>query len=291
MRITEPFPLPPGRIRQALNQLDNAVADKKAAAAREAEDIKQQTKDALASGSPIPTRAEREQRKLEEQQRRAAAGVPEPAADPSPAELPRPWIPATCPPLLRKVIWQWLDDVAAWLNHEYCWPAKRTIPPCWAQHPHIAHELAVLAFLRNTAEAADSPAPLEEWHRNNWPLFMDRALVQLDSGCGGQHTPWPAKSRHHEFVGDKARPERMRRIAADSEERQGHTAPARPEPAAPTEPPEEPPDWVDHTTGELLTGRAPADWQQPTPASSGTPTGAHRPWHDARTGPAGQNPR
>ena len=56
------------------------------------------------------------------------------------SELARPWDPASCPPLLRKELWVWLDRVAGWFNHEYTWQADRVIPSCWPAHPHIVHE-------------------------------------------------------------------------------------------------------------------------------------------------------
>ncbi len=71
-------------------------------------------------------------------QRRAATllGTPE-----------RPWDPPSCSPAVREQVWQWLDAVAGWVNHEYAWGVERLVPACWPAHPHIAHELAVLADL------------------------------------------------------------------------------------------------------------------------------------------------
>ena len=65
--------------------------------------------------------------------------------------LDHPWEPARCGRALRAELWHWLEDVAGWVNHEYGWGVERLIPPCWPRHPHIAHELAVLADQRYSA--------------------------------------------------------------------------------------------------------------------------------------------
>ena len=62
------------------------------------------------------------------------------------ANLQRPWDPATCQTLqLRREVWSWLEAVVTWLNHDYIWDVADVIPPCWPQHPHLMHEIAVLA--------------------------------------------------------------------------------------------------------------------------------------------------
>ena len=83
--------------------------------------------------------------------------------------LPNPWAPATCDDDLRGAIWEWCDAVAEWVNHEYAWRPAQLIPPCWPHHPHIAHELPVLAVLRLAAESSTGPELLEEWHRHTLP--------------------------------------------------------------------------------------------------------------------------
>ena len=116
--------------------------------------------------------------------------------------LPRPWDPATCPNELRESIWEWCDEVAEWLNHEYVWRPTQMIPLCWPQHPHLARELAVLAILRWNAEESLTPEPVEEWHRYTFPMFNDRLTNRLgESSCRtGKHNDWPAESRHVAFV-------------------------------------------------------------------------------------------
>ena len=134
------------------------------------------------------------------------------------ADVPRPWDPATCPADLREEVWAWCDDVAAWINHEYAWRPAQMIPPCWPHHPHIARELAVLAFLRWTAEASTSPEAVEDWHRYTFPMFCERMLSRLgESTCRtGEHSVWPAESRYHSYVGEKATEDRQRAFHEDT---------------------------------------------------------------------------
>ena len=127
-----------------------------------------------------------------------------------PAALPRPWDPPSCPPTLRSKLWLWLDEVAGWINHEYTWQFDRMIPGCWPAHPHIAHELAVLACLRYDAGFDLSPDTLEEWHRYALPGFLDRTAVSMGSNAcpPGKHNDWPGASRHKDYqspVGAKRR--------------------------------------------------------------------------------------
>ena len=57
----------------------------------------------------------------------------------SPRALARPWDPPTCvDPDLRAELWEWLDNVVAWLNHEYVWDVSTMIPACWPRHPHLS---------------------------------------------------------------------------------------------------------------------------------------------------------
>lgn len=115
--------------------------------------------------------------------------------------LPRPWEPASCPTHTRKALWQWIDEAASWINHEHGWAVARTIPGCWPQHPHLAHELAVLVVLRWQAHLSLTPDPLEEWHRWTLPTFHDRLRQQIGAnGCPpGKHQDWPSSSRQASF--------------------------------------------------------------------------------------------
>ena len=119
------------------------------------------------------------------------------------ALLPRPWEPATCDePGLRHELWQWLEAVVIWLNHDYTWDAQQggMIPACWPQHPHLIHEIAVLADQRRRAGLAKTSDALEEWHRYCLPAFTDRVLTRLRSHCDDGHTTWPGRPRHNEHT-------------------------------------------------------------------------------------------
>ena len=134
-----------------------------------------------------------------------------------PRLLARPWDPATCvDPTLRAEVWQWLEQVVAWLNHEYVWDAEAMIPTCWPHHPHLVHELAVLADLRRRAGLALTGDPLEEWHRYALPAFTDRMRARLRQHCqDGGHQPWPALGRHTRHQGEAAQQDRAGTYRAD----------------------------------------------------------------------------
>ena len=63
-------------------------------------------------------------------------------------KLDRPWQPFTCKPAVRQQLWQWLDEVVVWVNHEYGWvstgssrpagPRTRTSPTSWPSWPTSA---------------------------------------------------------------------------------------------------------------------------------------------------------
>ena len=143
----------------------------------------------------------------------------------NPADLPRPWDPPTCSPALRKHVWVWLDRVAAWINHEYAWVYDRFIPTCWPAHPHVAHELAVVASLRYDAESALAADTLEDWHRYTLPGFLDRMATRLGtSPCQpGKHNDWPAATRFKDFEAAGSVERRGQAITND----QRYTAPSR----------------------------------------------------------------
>lgn len=144
----------------------------------------------------------REIRRALEQLRQAEEAGLEPAGL---RLLDRPWDPATCSAQVRTRLWPWLDDVAAWLNHSYAWETTQAIPSCWPAHPHLVHELAVLACLRATAADAAAPHALEEWHRYALPAFHARLTERLGIGCPpGRHTDWPARSWAAEYTSPQA---------------------------------------------------------------------------------------
>jgi hypothetical protein len=69
---------------------------------------------------------------------------------------------ATCrTPQLREQLWAWLEAVTAWLVSEYVWDVADAIPACWPEHPHLVHELAVVADQRRRAGHAFTSDALE----------------------------------------------------------------------------------------------------------------------------------
>ncbi len=120
--------------------------------------------------------------------------------------LDPPWNPAACGDEVRHALWTWLEDVAAWVNHEFGWRTDKFIPACWPHHPHIVAELPVLACLRWNAEQSNGPDLLEDWHRYALPMFADRMVARLgESSCRtGRHVDWPAAGRHQAFLDSAA---------------------------------------------------------------------------------------
>lgn len=113
-----------------------------------------------------------------------------------PSLLPKPWDPPTCRnPHLRAELWAWLDQVVLWLNHEYVWDPEGMIPACWPHHPHVVHELAVLADQRRRVGLALDSNGLEEWHRYTFPGFLDRLRARLKAHCDHDHQFWPSRGR------------------------------------------------------------------------------------------------
>lgn len=132
------------------------------------------------------------------------------------ALLPRPWEPASClQPELRNDLWEWLDDVVIWLNREYTWDLAGLIPSCWPLHPHLVHEIAVLADQRRRAGLAMTSDALEEWHRYALPMFTDRMRNRLRTHCDDEHKNWPNRPRHNEHVGEVSTRMRENTFAKD----------------------------------------------------------------------------
>ena len=118
------------------------------------------------------------------------------------SQLPRPWDIATCQSEdLRAAVWEWYDAVVTWFNTEYVWdPNEGVIPPCWPMHPHLVHDIGVLADQRRRAGLATIGNALEEWHRYAVPAFLDRLRGRLKQHCDGHHQPNPARSRQSRHV-------------------------------------------------------------------------------------------
>jgi hypothetical protein len=133
-------------------------------------------------------------------------------------DLPRPWDPASCEtPQLRKEVWSWLEAVVTWLNQEYVWDVAAVIPPCWPQHPHLVHEIAVLADQRRRAGLALTSDVLEEWHRYSLPSFTERMKTRLGNHCQEDHQSWPARGRYTRHIAEASHHRRMDIYAADAQ--------------------------------------------------------------------------
>ena len=153
----------------------------------------------------------------------------------SPRALARPWDPPTCvDPGLRAEVWRWLEAVVIWLNQEYVWDVTGMIPHCWPRHPHLVHEVAVLADQRRRAGHALSSDALEEWHRYALPAFVERMRQRMKAHCEDkEHQPWPAHGRNARHVGAAAARERESAFRRDLASSPGPQPPA-PTPAGPT---------------------------------------------------------
>ena len=117
--------------------------------------------------------------------------------------LARPWDPPTCTHHdLRLELWVWLDDVVTWINHEYVWDTASYIPSCWPEHPHLVHDLAVLADQRRRAGRANTSDALEDWHRYALPAFFDRMTSRLKTHCENGHQTSPSSARHVRHTSD-----------------------------------------------------------------------------------------
>jgi hypothetical protein len=133
------------------------------------------------------------------------------------ASLPRPWDPATCTGRLREEVWAWLDEVAAWINQQHLWNVTHLgVPECWPAHPHLVHDLAVVASGRFYASYAVTPAALEEWHRYALPMFLDRVRERLGGGCQpGEHIATPRVERNRLHTAPAMRRRRGQRYRDD----------------------------------------------------------------------------
>lgn len=137
-----------------------------------------------------------------------------------PQALPRPWDPSSVVnPRLRQHLWEWLDRVVVWINHEYGWRPEDLIPECWPQHPALVREIAVLADLRRRAGAAATSDGMEEWHRYALPAFLDRMSRRANSSsCGEKHQDWPARGQYTRHISDGSRTARAQHFTTDVEE-------------------------------------------------------------------------
>ena len=149
------------------------------------------------------------------------------------AEMPRPWDPAGCTGRLREEMWRWLDQVAIWINEQHLWNLARPgIPECWPAHPHLTHDLAVIAAARYYTSFAVNPGALDDWHRYCLPMFLERLRDRLGDGCQpGKHMSRPRTERDDMHADTKTRHGRMQRYRDDID-RAAEAAAVRPSPGA-----------------------------------------------------------
>lgn len=146
-----------------------------------------------------------------------------------PSLLPRPWDPGSIDlPQLREELWDWLEAVVDWINTEHVWNPTHLVPACWPAHPHLVHEIAVLADQRHKAGQANHSDALEEWHRYALPAFFDRRRARIHTACDSRHHDWPARPGHVRFQQQET--DRKQHYAGDIEHtRRRTTRPARTE--------------------------------------------------------------
>jgi len=123
------------------------------------------------------------------------------------AERPagRPWDPATLGTSGERLeLWRWLEQVVRWFNHEYAWDTSQVIPDCWPEHPHLVHEIAVMADARRRAGSTPNSGALEEWHRVCVPWFLSRMRDNIKSHCEERHQAWPARARYARHVSQES---------------------------------------------------------------------------------------
>lgn len=141
-----------------------------------------------------------------------------------PGNLPRPWDPGTVTsPQLRRELWEWLEAVVDWVNTEHVWDPAHLVPACWPKHPHLVHEIAVLADQRYKAGKAIQSDALEEWHRYALPAFFDRRRTRLRTMCDSSHHDWPARPAHTRFR--QEHDNRQQNYAGDVESHRRSTEP------------------------------------------------------------------
>lgn len=107
----------------------------------------------------------------------------------------RPWDLALLPEEAREPVSEWLHDVVVWLNNTYAWQPRTIIPPCWHRHPHLAMELAVIAFGRLLAYQTQTTTHPSRWHDDLQTFYqrLETALGDGASDCrGGRHRGSPA---------------------------------------------------------------------------------------------------
>lgn len=118
-----------------------------------------------------------------------------------PHDVPQPWDGTTLDQATATDWWQWLDLVVTWINHQHCWHTQTYIPSCWPEHPHIVHDLAVVAWVRYETTMESSPQRLSEWHKYDLPMFFQRLNhhLQATSCLTTTHTPNPLRHKMENY--------------------------------------------------------------------------------------------
>ena len=149
--------------------------------------------------------------------RAETAEKPTQVADLGPLDqLPRPWdVASVTDVMLRAEIWDWLDRVVGWINREYVWETGDLIPPCWPQHPHLVHELGVVADQRRRGVMSFTSDNLEDWHRYCLPAFLDRMKTRYCGFCEDGHQDAPGTARNIRYDSTTAFVERNDYYADD----------------------------------------------------------------------------
>lgn len=130
----------------------------------------------------------------------------------------RPWDPATLGTSGERLeLWRWLEEVVRWFNHEYAWDTSQVIPDCWPEHPHLVHEIAVMADARRRAGGTPNSGALEEWHRVCVPWFLSRMRDSIQAHCEERHQAWPARARYARLVSQESLDIRHLRTMEDVE--------------------------------------------------------------------------
>ena len=134
-------------------------------------------------------------------------------------QLPRPWDPGSCDAALRSELWTWLDAVAGWVNEEHLWTVTQTgIPECWPSHPHLVHDLAVLACSRYYTTFAVTPSALDDWQRYDLPSFFGRLGDRLGDACQpSRHQHRPREERDISYASTPSKTSRKARYDHDVE--------------------------------------------------------------------------
>jgi len=90
------------------------------------------------------------------------------------------------------------------------------VPTCWPRHPHLVHEIAVLADRRRRAIHAYTSDALEEWHRYDLPTFVERMHRRIGGHCNTGHPQGsPATGRYKRHAADTSAAARSLAFAAD----------------------------------------------------------------------------